>query len=65
MDFPGGSVVKNLPVFAGVTGDAGLILVSGKSPGEGNGKPFQYSCMGNLMDRGDWQAQSMGSQSRT
>ena len=65
MDFPGGSVVKNLPVFAGVTGDAGLILVSGKSPGEGNGKPFQYSCMGNLMDRGDWQAQSTGSQSRT
>ena len=65
MDFPGGSVVKNLPVFAGVTGDAGLILVLGKSPGEGNGKPFQYSCMGNLMDRGDWQAQSMGSQSQT
>ena len=65
MDFPGGSVVKNLPVFAGVTGDAGLILVSGKSPGEGNGKPFQYSCMGNLMDRGDWQAQSTWSQSRT
>ena len=58
-------MVKNLPVFAGVTGDAGLILVLGKSPGEGNGKPFQYSCMGNLMDRGDWQAQSMGSQSQT
>ena len=38
MEFPGGSVVKNLPVFAGVTGDAGLILVLGKSPGEGNGK---------------------------
>ena len=38
MEFPGGSVVKNLPVFAGATGDAGLILVLGKSPGEGNGK---------------------------
>ena len=27
-----------------------------KSPGEGNGNPFQYSCLGNPMDRGDWQA---------
>ena len=56
MDFPGGSVVKNLPVFAGVTGDAGLILVLGKSPGEGNGSPLQYSCQGNSMDRGAEQA---------
>ena len=65
VDFPGSSVVKNLPVSAGVTEDAGLSLVSGKFPGEGNSNPFQYSCMGNLMDRGDWQAQSMRSQSWT
>ena len=33
-------------------GDPGLIPGSGKSPGEGNGKPLQYSCLENLMDRG-------------
>ena len=54
--FPGGSVVKNLPVNAGDTGDMGLILGSGRSPGEGNGNTLQSSCMENLMDRGDWQA---------
>ena len=37
-------------------GDAGLILGSGRSPGEGNGNPLQYSCMGNPMDRGSWWA---------
>jgi len=37
--FPGGSVVKNLPANAGDTGDAGLILGLGRSPGEGNGNP--------------------------
>ena len=51
--FPSGSVVKNLPASAG---DAGLILGSGRSPGEGNGNPLQYSCLGNLMDRGAWWA---------
>ena len=30
--------------------------VLGRSPGEGNGKPLQYSCLGNPMDRGHWQA---------
>ena len=40
--FPGGSVVKNLPVSAG---DVGLILGSGRSPGEGNSNPLQYSCL--------------------
>ena len=35
---------------------------SGRSPGEGNGNPLQYSCLGNPMDRGDWWLQSMGSQ---
>ena len=55
--FPGGSVVKNLPVNAG---DVGLIPRSGRSPGEGNGNPFQYSCQGNSMDRGAWQVTAHG-----
>ena len=51
--FAGGSVAKNLPANAG---DAGLIPRSGRSPGEGNGNPLQYSCLRNPMDRGAWQA---------
>ena len=51
MGFPGGSVVKNPPTNAG---DMGLIPESGRSPGEGNGKPLQYSCLGNSMNRGVW-----------
>ena len=49
LGFPGGSVVKYLPANAG---DKGLIPRSGGSPGEGNGKPLQYSCRRNPMDRG-------------
>ena len=37
-------------------GDAGSIPGSGRSPGEGNGNPLQYSCLGNPMDRGAWWA---------
>ena len=37
-------------------GDVGLILGWGRSPGEGNGYPLQYSCLGNPMDRGAWRA---------
>ena len=37
-------------------GDVGSIPGSGRSPGEGNGNPLQYSCLGNPMDRGAWQA---------
>ena len=55
--FPGGSVVKSLPANAG---DTGSILGSGRSPGEGNGNPLQYSCLGNPMDRGTWQATAHG-----
>ena len=44
-------VVKNPPANVGVTGDSGLIAGSGRSPGGGNGNPFQYSCLGNPMDR--------------
>ena len=36
-------------------GDPGLISGLGRSPGEGDGNPRQYSCLGNLMDRGAWQ----------
>ena len=51
--FPGGSVVKNVPDNAG---DAGLITGSERSPGEENGNPLQYSCLGNPMDRQTWWA---------
>ena len=49
MSFPGGSVVKNPSVNIG---DADSIPGLGRSPGEGNGNPLQYSCLGNPMDRG-------------
>ena len=44
LGFPGGSLVKNSPANAG---DVGLIPGSGRSPGEGNGNPLQYSCLEN------------------
>ena len=47
--FPGGSEVK---VSASNVGDPGSIPGLGRSPGEGNGNPLQYSCLENLMDRG-------------
>ena len=53
MGFPGRSVVKNPPANAG---DVGSIPGLGRSPGEGNGNPVQYACLGNPMDRGAWQA---------
>ena len=53
LSYPGGSVVKNLTANAG---DLGSIPGSGRSPGEGNGKPLQYSCLKNSMDRGAWWA---------
>ena len=37
-------------------GDLGLIPGSGRSPREGKGNPFQYSCLENLLDRGAWWA---------
>ena len=43
--FPGGAVVPNLPTSAGAAGDEGSIPGAGRSPGEGNGNPFQYSCL--------------------
>ena len=41
-------------------GDAGSIPGSGRSSGGGNGNPLQYSCLGNIMDRGAWQAPAHG-----
>ena len=50
MGFPGGAVIKNLPANAV---DSGSIPGSGRSPEEGNGNSLQYSCLENIMDRGD------------
>ena len=49
---PGALVVKNLPANAGGIRDASSIPGSGRSPGEGNGNPLQYSCLKNPVDRG-------------
>ena len=60
MVFPGGTVTKNPPANAGATGATGAngavgsILGSGRSPGGGNGKPLQYSCLKNSMDSRAW-----------
>ena len=53
MGFPGGSEGK---ASACNVGDPGWIPGSGRSPGEGNGNPLQYSCLENPMDRGAWWA---------
>ena len=57
--FPGGAEVK---ASACNVGELGLILGSGRSPGEGNGNPLQYSCLENPMDGGAWWAIVHGSQ---
>ena len=54
LGFPGGKVIKNLPVNAGDTEGAGLIPGLGRSPGEENSNPLQYSCLEDTMDRGAW-----------
>ena len=48
--------VKNPPASAGDATDVGSIPGSGRSPGEGNRYPFQYSVLGSPMDRGAWWA---------
>ena len=53
MGFPGGSDYKE---SACNEGEVGLISGSGRSPGEGNGYPLQYSCLESSMDRGTWRA---------
>ena len=57
MGFPGVSVVDNPLANAE---DMGSIPSSGRCPGEGNGNPLPYSCLGNLMDRGAWWARVHG-----
>ena len=49
-------VVKNLPANAGNIREVGLIPVLGRSREGGHSNPLQYSCLGNPMDRGAWQA---------
>ena len=51
--FPGGSVVKNLPANEE---DLSSIPGSGRSPGEENGNPLQYSCLGKPVDREAWES---------
>ena len=58
-DFPGGSVGKESACNAG---DLGSIPGSGRSPGEGNGNPLQYSCLENPRMEEPGRLQSMGSQ---
>ena len=60
MGFPDGSVVKNLPANAG--NNAVSIPELGRSTGEGNGNPAQYSCLESPMDKRPGGLQSMGSQ---
>ena len=55
MSSSAGLVVKNPPANAG---NMSSIPGSGRSPGEGNGNPLQYSCLENPMDRGAWQGDS-------
>ena len=55
--FPGGSDGNE---SAYIEGDSGSIPGLGRSPGEGNGNPLQYSCLENFMDRGAWWATVQG-----
>ena len=55
--FPGGSEDKASACNAG---DLGSIPGLGRSPGEGNGNPLQYSCLENPMDQGAWWASPRG-----
>ena len=64
--FPGGSDSKASAYNAYQVGDLGSIPGSGRSPGEGNGNPLQYSCLENPEDGGTWQATVHGvAKSRT
>ena len=59
-------MAKNLTASVGAVEDVGSTPGLGGSPGVGNGNPLQYFCLGNLMDRGSWQATVHGvTESRT
>ena len=53
-------MIKKPPANARDTGDSDLIPGLGRSPGGGNGNPFQYACLENPMDRGAWRATVRG-----
>ena len=55
-DFPGDTVVKNLPAKSGDTRNTRSIPRSGREPGGVNGSPLHYFCLENSMDRGAWWA---------
>ena len=57
MGFLGSSVLKNPPAYVG---HADSIPGSGRFHGKGNGNPFQYSCTGNLIKKGAWEATVRG-----
>ena len=66
MSFPGGANEAPSPAGKGEIRDLGLIPGPGRSPGEGNGNPLQYSCLENPMDKGAcWAAIYGAAQSRT
>ena len=62
LGFPGGAVAENPLANAGDSRDAGSIPGSGRSPGEGNGYPLQYSCLENSQTEEPGRGQSVGSQ---
>ena len=55
-------MVKNLPASSGDINDVDSVPGFGRSPGGGDGSPFQYSCLENPTDRGAWRATVLGSQ---
>ena len=64
--FPDGTVVKDLTANSGDVRNMGSIPGLGRSPGEGNGNPFQYSCLEEPMDRGaSWATVHSVAKSRT
>ena len=63
---PVASTVRNPPANSGDTGGMDSVPELGRSPGEGNGNPLQYSCLENSLDREDWRATVHGvAKSRT
>ena len=65
MGFPGGTSGKELAANGGDIKDVGWIPELGRSPGEGNGNPLQYSYLENCMDRRAWWATAHRVASRT
>ena len=57
-------LVKNLPANVVDARDVGSVPGLGRFPGEGNGNPFQHSCLENPMERGNWQATVLGGHKR-